>query len=157
MIPPLLDWMVFNASFSFGTVNLFGFEIKFSEEMATNQNCGRVGACWPYIYEKLYMYTYGFYPRTESWSPNTVFALTALLFVIVPLVKYYKYKNWVTLSLIIAITLIPALSNRFLRKDPSKNSPRKLPFIDKFAAKFIHKVEEFTSIRTPFNHVETYL
>ena len=106
MIPPLLNWMIFDASFSFGTINFFGFEIKFSEEMATNDNCGRVGACWPYIYEKLYMYTYGFYPRTETWRPNTVFALTGLLFVIVPLVKNYKYKNRVTLSLIILYPLI---------------------------------------------------
>ena len=105
MIPPLLDWMIFNASFSFGTVNLFGFDIKFSEAMATNQNCGREGACWPYIYEKLYMYTYGFYPRTETWRPNIVFGLTALLFVIVPLLKHYKYKNRVTLSLIIPYPL----------------------------------------------------
>ena len=105
MIPPLLDWMIFNASFSFGTVNLFGFDIKFSEAMATNQNCGREGACWPYIYEKLYMYTYGFYPRTETWRPNIVFGLTALLFVIVPLLKHYKYKNRVTLSLIILYPL----------------------------------------------------
>ena len=106
MIPPLLDWMFFNASFSFGTVNLFGFNIKFSEAMATNQNCGREGACWPYIYEKLYMYTYGFYPRTETWRPNTVFALTGLLFVIVPLVKNYKHKNRVTLSLIILYPIV---------------------------------------------------
>ena len=106
MIPPLLDWMIFNASFSFGTVNLFGFDIKFSEAMATNQNCGREGACWPYIYEKLYMYTYGFYPRTETWRPNIVFGLTALLFVIVPLVKHYKHKNSVTLSLIILYPLV---------------------------------------------------
>jgi len=106
MIPPLLDWMIFNASFSFGTVNLFGFDIKFSEAMATNQNCGREGACWPYIYEKLYMYTYGFYPRTETWRPNIVFGLTALLFVIVPLVKHYKHKNRVTLSLIILYPLV---------------------------------------------------
>ena len=106
MIPPLLDWMFFNASFSFGTINFFGFEIKFSEEMATNKNCGRVGACWPYIYEKLYMYTYGFYPRTETWRPNTVFALTALLFVIIPLVKNYKYKNRVILSLIIFYPIV---------------------------------------------------
>ena len=106
MIPPLLDWMFFNASFSFGTVNLFGFDIKFSESMATNQNCGREGACWPYIYEKLYMYTYGFYPRTETWRPNTVFALTGLLFVIVPLVKNYKHKNRVTLSLIILYPIV---------------------------------------------------
>ena len=106
MIPPLLDWMFFNASFSFGTVNIFGFDIKFSEAMATNQNCGREGACWPYIYEKLYMYTYGFYPRTETWRPNTVFALTGLLFVIVPLVKNYKHKNRVTLSLIILYPIV---------------------------------------------------
>ena len=105
MIPPLLDWMIFNASFSFGTVNLFGFDIKFSEAMATNQNCGREGACWPYIYEKLYMYTYGFYPRTETWRPNIVFGLTVLLFVIVPLLKHYKHKNRVTLSLIILYPL----------------------------------------------------
>ncbi len=106
IFPPLLDWMFFNASFSFGTLNLFGFDIKFSEAMATNQNCGREGACWPYIYEKLYMYTYGFYPRTETWRPNIVFGLTALLFVIVPLVKHYKHKNRVMLSLIILYPLV---------------------------------------------------
>jgi general L-amino acid transport system permease protein len=106
MIPPLLDWMFFNASFSFGTINFFGFDIKFSEEMATNSNCGRVGACWPYIYEKLYMYTYGFYPRTETWRPNIVFGLTALLFVIIPLVKNYKYKNRVILSLIVIYPIV---------------------------------------------------
>ena len=106
MIPPLLDWMFFNASFSFGTINFFGFDIKFSEAMATNTNCGREGACWPYIYEKLYMYTYGFYPRTETWRPNIVFGLTASLFVIFPLIKNYKYKNRVTLSLIVFYPII---------------------------------------------------
>ena len=106
MIPPLLAWMFFNASFSFGTINFFGFDIKFSEAMATNTNCGREGACWPYIYEKLYMYTYGFYPRTETWRPNIVFGLTASLFVIFPLVKNYKYKNRVTLSLIVFYPII---------------------------------------------------
>ena len=106
MIPPLLDWMFFNASFSFGTINFFGFDIKFSEEMATNSNCGRVGACWPYIYEKLYMYTYGFYPRTETWRPNIVFGLTALLFIIVPLIKNYKYKDRVILSLIVIYPIV---------------------------------------------------
>lgn len=50
----------------------------------------------------------------------------------------------VTLSLIVAITLIPALANRFLRKDPSKNSSRKLPFVDNFSKNFIHKAELFT-------------
>ena len=106
LIPPLLDWMFFNASFSFGTINFFGFDIKFSEAMATNANCGRVGACWPYIYEKLYMYTYGFYPRTETWRPNIVFGLTASLFVIVPLLKNYKHNNRVILSLIVFYPIV---------------------------------------------------
>jgi len=106
MIPPLLDWMFFNASFSFGTINFFGLDIKFSEAMATNTNCGREGACWPYIYEKLYMYTYGFYPRTETWRPNIVFGLTASLFIIFPLVKNYKFKNRVTLSLIVFYPIV---------------------------------------------------
>ena len=106
LIPPLLDWMFFNASFSFGTINFFGFDIKFSEAMATNANCGRVGACWPYIYEKLYMYTYGFYPRTETWRPNIVFGLTASLFVIIPLIKNYKYKNRVILSMIVFYPIV---------------------------------------------------
>jgi len=106
LIPPLLDWMFFNASFSFGTINFFGFDIKFSEAMATNTNCGREGACWPYIYEKLYMYTYGFYPRTETWRPNIVFGLTASLFVIIPLVKNYKYKNRVILSMIVFYPIV---------------------------------------------------
>jgi general L-amino acid transport system permease protein len=98
--------MVLSANFNFGTVNILGFEIKFSEVMADNQNCGREAACWPYIYEKLYMYIYGFYPREESWRPDTVYGLTALLFVIVRLVRNYKYKNRVILSLIVAYPIV---------------------------------------------------
>ena len=105
-IPPLLDWMVLSANFNFGTVNILGFEIKFSEVMADNQNCGREAACWPYIYEKLYMYIYGFYPREETWRPDVVYGLTALLFVIVRLVRNYKHKTRVILTLIIAYPIV---------------------------------------------------
>ena len=105
-IPPLLDWMVLSANFNFGTVNILGFEIKFSEVMADNQNCGREAACWPYIYEKLYMYIYGFYPREETWRPDVVYGLTALLFVIVRLVRNYKHKTRVILSLIVAYPIV---------------------------------------------------
>lgn len=105
-IPPLLDWMVLSANFNFGTVNILGFEIKFSEVMANNDNCGREAACWPYIYEKLYMYIYGFYPREETWRPDVVYGLTALLFVIVRLVRNYKYKNRVILTLIVTYPIV---------------------------------------------------
>ena len=105
-IPPLLDWMFLSANFNFGTVNILGFDIKFSEFMADNQNCGREAACWPYIYEKLYMYIYGFYPHEESWRPNVVYGLTALLFVIVRLVRNYKQKNRVILAMIVTFPII---------------------------------------------------
>ncbi len=105
-IPPLLDWMFLSANFNFGTVNILGFDIKFSEFMADNQNCGREAACWPYIYEKLYMYIYGFYPHEESWRPNVVYGLTALLFVIVRLVRNYKQKNRVILAMIVTFPIV---------------------------------------------------
>mgnify|MGYP000238740697 FL=1 len=105
-IPPLLDWMFLSANFNFGTVNILGFDIKFSEFMADNQNCGREAACWPYIYEKLYMYIYGFYPHEESWRPNVVYGLTALLFIIVRLVRNYKQKNRVILAMIVTFPII---------------------------------------------------
>ena len=100
-IPPLLDWVLLSANFNFGTVNIFGFNIQFSEEVGTNANCGQEGACWPFIYEKFDMFIYGFYPREELWRPNVVFVLTALLFVIVRLVRNFRYKNIVLLSLVV--------------------------------------------------------
>lgn len=105
-VPPLLNWLIFNANFGFGTVNFFGFNIKFSEVMATNSDCGRVGACWPFIYEKFDMFIYGFYPREELWRPNTVFALTALLFLAVKLTKNLKNKNQILVYLLVAYPLL---------------------------------------------------
>jgi general L-amino acid transport system permease protein len=105
-IPPLLNWMFLSANFNFGTVNIFGFNIQFSEEVGTNANCGQEGFCWPYIYEKFDMFIYGFYPREELWRPNVVFVLTALLFVIVRLVRNFRYKNIVLLSLVVIYPVV---------------------------------------------------
>jgi general L-amino acid transport system permease protein len=101
VLPPLLDWMIISANFNFGTVDILGYKIEFSEAMATNDNCGRAAACWPYIYEKIYMFTYGFYPREESWRPDIVFWLTFGLFVAIKLVSNYKHKNLVILVLLV--------------------------------------------------------
>ena len=105
-VPPLLNWLIFSANFNFGTINIFGLSIQFSEEMATNSNCGKGGACWPFIYEKFDMFIYGFYPREELWRPNAVFALTALLFVAVKLTKNLKNKNKVLISLLISYPIL---------------------------------------------------
>ena len=110
-VPPLLNWLIFSANFNFGTINIFGLSFQFSEEMATNSNCGKNGACWPFIYEKFDMFIYGFYPREELWRPNAVFALTALLFVAVKLTKNLKNKNKVLILLLISY---PILSYFFL-------------------------------------------
>ncbi len=107
IIPPLLDWMIFSANFNFGTVNILGFEIQFSEEMATNKNCGREAACWPYIYEKMYMYIYGFYPREESWRVDIVYGLTAMLFVLVRLLRNFTHKNK---ALLMVFAIYPIVS-----------------------------------------------
>ncbi len=49
----------------------------------------------------------------------------------------------VILSLIVAITLIPALSNRLLKKDPSKNATRRIPVIDDIARFFTNAAVGF--------------
>jgi len=105
-VPPMLDWALISANFNFGTVSIFGFDIEFSEEMATNSNCGRSAACWPFIYEKFDMFIYGFYPREELWRPNIVFGLTASLFLIVRVLRGSKYKNKVLAALIVLFPIV---------------------------------------------------
>ena len=104
IIPPMLDWMIFSANFNFGEFSFLGFE--FGEVMDTNTNCGRTAACWPFIYEKLDMFVYGFYPRDLVWRVNTVFAMTAMLFVIVRLVRNYKYSAKVLLTTFVVFPIV---------------------------------------------------
>ncbi len=37
------------------------------------------GACWPYIFNRLEFFIYGFYPETEYWRPNVAFGIGAVL------------------------------------------------------------------------------
>ena len=50
----------------------------------------------------------------------------------------------VILSLVVAVTVIPALSNRLLKKSPSLNLSRKLPGIDHFSRGFMYVVLGYT-------------
>ena len=38
-----------------------------------------VGACWPYVGNRLTFFIYGFYPDTEYWRPNLAFAIGGIL------------------------------------------------------------------------------
>ncbi len=90
IIPPLLDWMIFDATWS-GT----------KEEITKN------GARWIFIIEKFDQFIYGFYPEELYWRPNLVlFIFTAYVFAF----KYFdtvKVKAFIIISFpIIAFTLI---------------------------------------------------
>lgn len=49
-----------------------------------------VGACWPFIEAKFVQFMYGFYPASEQWRVNLVYALGALLLapLLIPRVTY---------------------------------------------------------------------
>ena len=57
-LPPLLDWMIFNATWS-GT----------KEEITGD------GARWIFIYEKFNQFIYGFYPEDQYWRPNLILVI----------------------------------------------------------------------------------
>lgn len=65
-IPPLLDWALWDAVFI----------------LENQQKCDASGACWAYIYEKINLFAYGFYPQDQYWRPNTVFALFFIFIII---------------------------------------------------------------------------
>lgn len=61
IIPPLLDWMIFDATWS-----------------GTKEEITKDGARWIFIIEKFDQFMYGFYPESEHWRPNLVVILFVL-------------------------------------------------------------------------------
>jgi len=60
-IPPLLDWMIFDATWS-----------------GTKEEIVNEGARWIFIFEKFNLFIYGFYPEELYWRPN----LALVIFVV---------------------------------------------------------------------------
>ena len=58
VIPPLLDWMIFDATWS-----------------GTKEEITKEGARWIFIIEKFNQFIYGFYPEDLYWRPNLVLAI----------------------------------------------------------------------------------
>ncbi|KKC39566.1 amino acid ABC transporter permease [Devosia epidermidihirudinis] len=94
IIPPIYNFLFGHAVMPGGTVEQCRAE--------------GAGACWAYIAARFNFFIYGFYPMTEYWRPNIVFAMLALLiipllipsapfkrtnallfFVVFPVVSYY--------------------------------------------------------------------
>jgi len=76
-IPPLLNWLIFNADF-IGT---------------SKDQCSREGACWIFIYVWIERFMYGLYPNDEIWRVNVSFimliALVIAAFYVPPKIKKY--------------------------------------------------------------------
>lgn len=68
VLPPVLDFLIFSATWS-------GSD---REACLATPERPVVGACWPFIYERLAYFTYGFYPVAERWRVDVFFALLAV-------------------------------------------------------------------------------
>ena len=76
-IPPLLNWLFFDADF-------IG---------ASKEECSREGACWIFVNVWLKRFIYGLYPNAEIWRINVSFVLLigfiVAAFLVPPKVKKY--------------------------------------------------------------------
>lgn len=91
IVPVLANWMFFDATFA----------------PVTNEQCGREGACWSYIIEKLNLFIYGFYPSEEVWRPQLVLALAIGFVFIAKTLKIHRAK--IIVGLIVIYPLIAFL------------------------------------------------
>ena len=88
-IPPMLDWLFFDANFS----------------GETKEECTGDGACWIFIKIWLPRFIYGMYPLTEIWRINTTFILLIGL-VILLFVSPQKYKKYLVIFLLFVFPFI---------------------------------------------------
>lgn len=90
VVPPLYGFFIGNAVPPGGTVEQCRLETA--------------GACWAYIAAEMEFFIYGFYPATEFWRPNLVFAMGALLLtpILMPKVPF-KRVNAVLLLIVYPI------------------------------------------------------
>jgi len=88
-IVPILDWAVFSADF-------------IGEDQSS---CTSGGACWVFILQRLHFFIYGFYPESEYWRVNILFALLAA-FLIPQMIPRVPHKRWLGLAFLIGFPII---------------------------------------------------
>ncbi|MDT3686459.1 MAG: amino acid ABC transporter permease [Pseudorhodoplanes sp.] len=103
VIPPLLDFLIFNATWS-------GQD---REACVATAERPEVGACWAFVRERISYFIYGFYPISQRWRVDVFFALLAVgivwllaprakgrlwgalyFFVVMPLLSYILLLGW---------------------------------------------------------------
>ena len=73
-IPPLLSWIIFDATFS----------------GSTRDDCNSSGACWVFINQNIKPIIYGLYPSDEIWRINIAYFLLSagIIYLLIPNLKY---------------------------------------------------------------------
>jgi general L-amino acid transport system permease protein len=103
IVPPLVKFLVIDATWS-------GVD---REACISLEGRSELGACWPFVHERLPYFIYGSYPIPERWRVDVFFALLAVgigwllwlgaprrdlgalyFFVVLPIVSYILLKGW---------------------------------------------------------------
>lgn len=90
VIPPVINWVLFDATFA----------------PVSNEQCGREGACWRYIIEKLDLFIYGFYPPEAYWRIHWVLILALAFIWFAKLLKQHQHRLKIISSLIVIYPII---------------------------------------------------
>jgi general L-amino acid transport system permease protein len=88
-VPPLLNWMIFDADFA----------------GSTKQDCTSGGACWVFVKVWFKRFMYGMYPNPEQWRINTAFII---LFALVASAFFVpqKFKKYIILFMLFIYPII---------------------------------------------------
>ena len=70
-VPPLLDWLIFSATWTYPT------EVVLGERSASVSDCAPGGACWLFVRVRFEQFIFGFYPEAERWRVILSFVLGA--------------------------------------------------------------------------------
>jgi len=72
VLPPLLDWLIFSATWTYPT------EVVLGERAARFSDCAPGGACWIFVQVRIGQFIFGFYPEAERWRVILSFVLGAI-------------------------------------------------------------------------------
>lgn len=90
IVPAIANWILFDATFA----------------SVSNEQCGREGACWRYIIEKIDLFIYGFYPPESYWRIQWVLILALAFVWIAKSLKQHQYRLKIISVLIIIYPII---------------------------------------------------
>jgi general L-amino acid transport system permease protein len=72
VVPPLLDWLVFSATWTFPV------EVRAGDRSPMTSDCAPDGACWLFVRARIGQFIFGFYPDAERWRVILSFAMGAI-------------------------------------------------------------------------------